>query len=89
MWQGIQFLARTGAEKLHFGRTERENDGLRRFKLSWHTEEETINYFRIDPSGRPGLAPARHGSGFHRKIFGRLPLMFNRLAGSIIYPHLD
>jgi hypothetical protein len=89
MWQGIQFLARTGAEKLHFGRTERENDGLRRFKLSWHTEEETINYFRIDPSGRPGLAPARHDSGFHRKIFGRLPLMFNRLAGSMIYPHLD
>jgi len=89
MWQGIQFLARTGAEKLHFGRTERENDGLRRFKLSWHTEEETINYFRIDPSGRPGLAPARHDSGFHKKIFGRLPLMFNQLAGSIIYPHFD
>jgi hypothetical protein len=43
----------------------------------------------IDPSGRPGLAPARHDSGFHKKIFGRLPLMFNQLAGSIIYPHLD
>src|SRR5205823_2726481 len=28
MWQAIQFLARTGAEKLHFGRTECENDGL-------------------------------------------------------------
>jgi hypothetical protein len=89
MWQGIQFLARTGAEKLHFGRTERENEGLRRFKLSWHTKEETIDYFRIDPSGRPCLAPARHDSGFHKKIFGRLPLMFNQLAGSITYPHLD
>src|SRR4029077_10536505 len=32
MWQGIQFLARNGAEKLHFGRTEQENEGLRRFK---------------------------------------------------------
>ena len=59
MWQGIQFLARNGAEKLHFGRTEQENEGLRRFKLSWNTQEETIDYFRVDPSGRQCLAPAR------------------------------
>jgi hypothetical protein len=89
MWQGIQFLARTGAEKLHFGRTECENDGLRRFKLSWGTEEETIGYFRVDSSGRQFLAAARPNSGFHTKIFGILPLVVNRLAGSMIYPHLD
>src|SRR6266446_2566900 len=89
MWQGIQFLARNGAEKLHFGRTELENDGLRRFKVSWHTEEETIGYFRVDPSGRHGLAPVRPNSGFQTKIFGILPLVVNRLAGSMIYPHLD
>ena len=57
MWQGIQLLARTGIEKLHFGRTDSENDGLRRFKLSWDTQEETIDYFRVDPSGRPCLTP--------------------------------
>jgi hypothetical protein len=89
MWKGIQFLARSGTEKLCFGRTDCENEGLRRFKLSWNTEEETIEYFRVDPSGRQCLTPARHGSGFHGAIFGRLPLMVNRLAGSIIYPHLD
>jgi GNAT acetyltransferase-like protein len=89
MWRGIQFLARTGAEKLHFGRTDCENDGLRRFKLLWGTEEETISYFRVDPSGRECLAPARDDSGFHKKIFWRLPLVFNRVAGSMIYPYLD
>jgi len=89
MWYGIQFLARNGAEKLHFGRTERENDGLRRFKLSWDTQEETLDYFRFDPSGQQSLAPARPDSGFHTKIFGILPLMINRRAGSMIYPHLD
>src|ERR671918_229355 len=89
MWQGIQFLVRTGVERLHFGRTECENDGLRRFKLSWGTEEETIDYFRVDPSGRQCLVIAPSDSGLHKKIFGRLPLAFNRLAGSVIYPHLD
>ena len=70
MWQGIQFLARNGVEKLHFGRTECENDGLRRFKLSWDTEEETIDYFRVDPSGRQCSVSAPTDSGFHKKIFG-------------------
>jgi Acetyltransferase (GNAT) domain len=89
MWQGIQFLVRNGAEKLHFGRTACENDGLRRFKLSWDTAEETIDYFRVDPSGGQCLIAAPHDSGFHTRIFGRLPLVLNRLAGSMIYPHLD
>ncbi len=89
MWQGIQFLARNGAAKLHFGRTDRENDGLRRFKLSWGTEEETIDYFRVDPSGRKCLVALPSNSGLHKKIFARLPLAVNRLAGAMIYPHLD
>jgi hypothetical protein len=89
MWQGIQFLARNGAEELHFGRTDCQNDGLRRFKLSWDTEEEIIEYFRVDPSGRTCLVSARSNFGFHKNVFGRLPLVLNRLAGSMIYPHLD
>jgi hypothetical protein len=89
MWQGIQFLAGNGTEKLHFGRTDCENDGLRRFKLSWGTEEEIIDYFRVDPSGRTCLASTLPDSGFYKKIFARLPLAVNRLAGAMIYPHLD
>jgi len=89
MWHGIQLLARTGVEKLHFGRTDCENDGLRRFKLSWDTQEEPIDYFRVDPSGRQCPPPIRRNGGLHKRIFGRLPLVFNRLAGSILYPHLD
>jgi hypothetical protein len=89
MWHGIQVLARAGAEKLHFGRTDCTNAGLRRFKLSWNTEEETLDYFRVDLSARKCLAHTRSNFGFHKQIFGKLPLVFNRLAGSMIYPHLD
>lgn len=89
MWHGIQVLARAGAEKLHFGRTDCTNDGLRRFKLSWNTKEQTLDYFRVDSSARKCLAHNRSNFGFHTQIFGKLPLVFNRLAGSMIYPHLD
>jgi Acetyltransferase (GNAT) domain len=89
MWRGIQFLVCHGVKKLHFGRTDCENSGLRRFKLSWDTEEETIDYFRVDPSGQQLSASGRADSGFHKRIFGTLPPMFNRWAGSLVYPHLD
>jgi Acetyltransferase (GNAT) domain len=89
VWRGIQSLARTGAEKLHFGRTEFENDGLRRFKLSWGADEEIISYFRFNPLDGNCSTPAPGDSGFHKNIFRRLPLAINRLAGAIIYPHLD
>ena len=89
IWHGIQSLTRAGVEKLHFGRTDDENEGLRRFKLAWDTQEEEIGYFRVDPSGRRSIAPVRRDSGLHKRIFGSLPLAFNRLAGSILYPHLD
>jgi Acetyltransferase (GNAT) domain len=89
MWRGIQRLVDDGATKLHFGRTDCEDNGLRRFKLSWDTEEQAIDYFRVDPAGEELSASGRADSGFHKRIFGTLPLMFNRLAGSLVYPHLD
>src|SRR5206468_12730861 len=44
MFEGIKHLADGGAETLHFGRTDKENEGLRRFKLSWGTREAEISY---------------------------------------------
>jgi hypothetical protein len=89
MWYGIQALVDAGAENLSFGRTDCENDGLRRFKRCWSTEEETLDYFRVDPAGRECSAHTRCNSAFHKRIFGKLPPILNRLAGSMIYPHLD
>jgi hypothetical protein len=89
MWEGIRFLARSGVESLHFGRTSLGNDGLRRFKLTWGTKEETIGYLKFDTAREAWVAGRDAASGFHNAVFGRLPLALNRLAGAIIYPHLD
>jgi CelD/BcsL family acetyltransferase involved in cellulose biosynthesis len=89
MWEGIRFLAQNGAETLHFGRTSLENDGLRKFKLTWGTVEETIEYFKFDTLAGAWVTGRDAASGFHEAIFGRLPSALNCLAGAIIYPHLD
>ncbi|MCH1502705.1 MAG: GNAT family N-acetyltransferase, partial [Verrucomicrobiales bacterium] len=43
MFRAIQFLAASGAKTLDFGRTALDSPGLRRFKLSWGTEEKVIH----------------------------------------------
>ncbi len=89
MWAGIKHLASTGAESLHFGRSSMDNEGLRRFKLGWGTTEGNIRYFRFAPITRTWLTDRDRTTGFHTAVFHRLPLALNRLAGAIIYPHLD
>jgi hypothetical protein len=57
--------------------------------MSWGADEEVIEYFKFDAQAESWENASQKGSGLHRKIFRRMPLALNRLAGSVIYPHLD
>jgi len=89
MFEAIRYLAEEGAEVLHLGRTDTENQGLRRFKLSWGATEETIGYARFDTASASWKHSCDRRSTFHKRIFRALPASLNRLAGAMIYPHLD
>jgi hypothetical protein len=89
MWEGIRFLTEQGFETLHFGRTSLDNDGLRHFKLSWGADEEIIKYSRFPVATVRSTARRESVQPLHLRIFRKMPLALNRLAGTIIYPHLD
>jgi hypothetical protein len=89
VWKGIRHLQDCGARTLHFGRTSLGNRGLRRFKLSWGSEEESIKYFKFHCASEKWVSRPDGVSGVHERVFARLPLVLNCFAGSIIYPHLD
>ena len=90
MSHGVEILARDGANSLDLGRTALDHQGLRRFKLGWGAAEELTHYHRI------GLEQARSGGGAPSRLkriaegmIGSFPLAWNRLAGRLIYPHID
>ncbi len=89
IWEATRYLAENGAQELDLGRTALHHAGLRRFKLSFGSKEKTINYFKYDTVLQPRISGPQVAFDLHRAIFGRLPLALNRLAGSLIYPHLD
>lgn len=89
MWTGIKQLAKKGLRTMYFGRTSTGDEGLRRFKLSWGSEEELIEYFRFALHRQAWEVDHPKDFGLHNGLFGRLPLAVNRLAGALVYRHLD
>jgi hypothetical protein len=89
LWRAIEFSALEGTQTLNLGRTASDNGGLRRFKLGWDATEKNLHYFRFDVSANSWLSSSSLPGTLHKKVFGRLPLKLNQLAGAMIYPHLD
>jgi hypothetical protein len=89
MFEGIKYLTEGGAETLHFGRTDKENEGLRRFKLSWGTREAEIFYGKFSISADNWVGPLTRRSTLPNRIFRLLPGSINKVAGAMLYPHLD
>lgn len=89
MWHGIRHLVSQGCMGLHFGRTAKGDEGLSRFKQSWGCRTENLDYFRHDTRADRWMAGSKPSPEGHPLVFGKLPLAINRLAGRLIYPHLD
>jgi hypothetical protein len=87
MWEAIRWHLRQGMKKLHFGKTSMANEGLRRFKLGWGTEEKSIEYFKYDLPEKKFGTDSDEAFGWHNRIFQLLPGFASRMVGNILYQH--
>jgi len=88
MWEAIKWYAEHGYDNFCFGKTEPENDGLRQFKQGWGTTEQVIKYFKYDLTNDMFIKTKEKLSGFHNKIFGKMPMSLLKLSGRLMYRHL-
>lgn len=88
IWHAIRHYAREGYTSLYFGRTSLNNEGLRRFKLSWGTQERKSQYVRCDLKAARFVITDDQASGWHTRIFQKLPAFISQLIGAFLYPHL-
>lgn len=88
MWEAIKWFAGHGFETLDFGRTSLSNDGLRRFKLAWGTQERRIDYVRYDLRTDQFVTVRDDATGWHNRVFRVLPIFLSRLVGRAIYRHV-
>lgn len=88
MWEAIRHLSREGSAELDFGRTSLGNEGLRAFKLGWGTSESRLDYSKYDFASDSFVADRDHASGWHTRIFNRLPSPLARWVGAALYARL-
>lgn len=88
MWAAIKWLAARGVEELSFGRTSLHNEGLRRYKLGWGTEEYPIHYYKYDLRKDALVSGTDAAAGWHNALFRALPVSLARCAGKILYKHV-
>jgi len=87
MWEAMKYCKNKGFESFCFGKTEPDNEGLRKFKLGWGTEEETLNTYRYDLKKNEFVNVQTKTTGLHNKIFNTAPLPLLKVLGSLIYRH--
>lgn len=87
MWEAIKHFVKEGYSSFCFGRTEPENEGLRKFKLGWGTSEHILNIYRYNFTKRSFLPVKTKTSGVHNRIFSKSPTFFLKIFGSLLYKH--
>lgn len=86
-WSLIQDSKSSGAERIDFGRSDLDQEGLIRFKDRLGTKRKLLTYYRCTSD------PAKHGAAPWelkrlREFFCDLPDTFLTTAGRVLYRHL-
>ena len=88
LWEGMKWLRDKGITSLHLGRTSSAETGLRRFKLGFGAEEESLEYVRYALSENAFVVGVDRAHNIFNSVFRLLPLSLLRLSGALLYPRL-
>lgn len=87
LWEAIRLSAAHDCTSLDLGRCDEDNEGLRRFKMLWGSEETTLRYFSYKPAGARNGRLATSAPG--RAIFGFFvkyaPMFALQRMGAAVY----
>lgn len=89
MWEAMKACAALGCRTFSMGRTDTDNEGLRRFKSGFGATERPIRYQRFDLRQNVFREELPHRGGTGGSLMRWLPMPLFRLAGQILYPQMD
>ncbi|HVX33817.1 MAG TPA: GNAT family N-acetyltransferase [Solirubrobacterales bacterium] len=88
MLEAIRWSCANGFRKFDFGRTDLDNEGLRRFKCSWGAEELPLSYTYLTRREPAVAGAASIRERVMAKTIRRSPAVVGRLAGEMLYRHV-
>lgn len=88
MWETLKYYNSKEFKDFSFGKTEPDNQGLRRFKLAWGSDEEKIFTYKYDLVKESFVPNHDSSRGFYNKIFRIMPVPLLKIIGKTIYRHM-
>jgi len=86
LWDVIQWGCRNGFELFDWGRTDKDNEGLRQFKLGWGSDEKELKYSQVGKNSND------YSKGWKQNIIknivGHSPSCVGRVLGELLYKHI-
>jgi len=86
-WRLVEESKATGADKIDFGRTDLDNEGLIIFKDRFGTSNKLLTYYRHSNASNQGIA-AFSNSRVVRGFLSSLPQAVSSTAGRLLYRHM-
>jgi CelD/BcsL family acetyltransferase involved in cellulose biosynthesis len=86
-WRLVEESKASGAEKIDFGRSDLDNQGLIDFKDRLGTRRKLLTYYRYAKSAKRGVATLSDSRAI-RQFFSLLPEAVSAAAGRVLYRHL-
>ncbi len=88
MWKAIEWHCSNGYKSLCLGRTDINDEGLKRFKSGWGSDERAVKYYRYDLK-RDAFIKGMGGSlDFRKGFLSKMPLPALKAAGRLLYRHI-
>jgi len=87
-WEVIKLYSKNGYKSLDFGRTDPDQDGLRKFKLGWGTTEKKITYFKYSIKNRSIINNSQNNGKLQARVLNLMPGGMLKLIGEKLYRHM-
>jgi len=88
MWEAIKWSSNKGFQRMVFGRTEPEHQGLMQFKAGWGAKTYRICYYKYDLKQNAFISESGTIHPVMNNIFSKLPPLALRTLGRILYRHM-
>jgi lipid II:glycine glycyltransferase (peptidoglycan interpeptide bridge formation enzyme) len=88
MSEAIKWYCQKGYESFHFGRTDRDNEGLRQFKSGWGAKEEMLSYFKFDLERNKIVTTESNTLQKFSTLFSIIPIPVSKMIGNVFYKHV-
>jgi lipid II:glycine glycyltransferase (peptidoglycan interpeptide bridge formation enzyme) len=87
LWRLVEESKAAGAERIDFGRTDFNNEGLIAFKDRLGASRKLLTYYRYTKTAKRGMATPWDSQAV-RQFFSCLPEVVSSAAGKVLYKHM-